>query len=79
MAHTVCEFGPSCILYREANSVTYSSTCLYTIGGKLKERGHTLMLPIYNFISKLRNFNKNYKGLGTTEKGKKQEETQTGR
>ena len=29
--------------------------------------------------SKLKNFNKNYKGLGTTEKEKKQEETQTGR
>ena len=28
--------------------------------------------------SKLKNFNKNYKGLGTTEKEKKQEETQTG-
>ena len=29
--------------------------------------------------SKLKIFNKNYKGLGTTEKEKKQEETQTGR
>ena len=30
-------------------------------------------------ITKLINYNKNYKGLGMTEKGKKQEETQTGR
>ena len=29
--------------------------------------------------SKVKNFNKNSKGLGTTEKEKKQEETQTGR
>ena len=28
--------------------------------------------------SKLKNFNKNYKGLGTTETEKKEEETQTG-
>ena len=31
------------------------------------------------YTSKLKIFNKNYKGLGTTEKEKKQEETQTGR
>ena len=30
-------------------------------------------------LLKLKNFNKNCKGLGTTEKEKKQEETQTGR
>ena len=34
---------------------------------------------IMNNTSKLKIFNKNYKGLGTTEKEKKQEETQTGR
>ena len=35
---------------------------------------------VYRFcLSKLKIFNKNYKGLGTTEKEKKQEETQTGR
>ena len=32
-----------------------------------------------NNTSKLKIFNKNCKGLGTTEKEKKQEETQTGR
>ena len=31
------------------------------------------------YTSKLKIFNKNCKGLGTTEKEKKQEETQTGR
>ena len=33
---------------------------------------------IYNTTSKLKIFNKNCKGLGTTKKEKKQEETQTG-
>ena len=33
----------------------------------------------HNLTSTLKNFNKNYKRLGTTEKEKKQEETQTGR
>ena len=36
------------------------------------------IMNLYN-TSKLKIFNKNYKGLGTTEKEKKQEETQTGR
>ena len=35
--------------------------------------------PMPLTTSKLKIFNKNYKGLGTTEKEKKQEETQTGR
>ena len=36
-------------------------------------------LLFFGITSKLKIFNKNYKGLGTTEKEKKQEETQTGR
>ena len=36
-------------------------------------------ISIVIITSKLKIFNKNYKGLGTTEKEKKQEETQTGR
>ena len=35
--------------------------------------------PVDIITSKLKIFNKNSKGLGTTEKEKKQEETQTGR
>ena len=33
----------------------------------------------FTITSKLKIFNKNYEGLGTTEKEKKREETQTGR
>ena len=36
------------------------------------------MIMIIIMTSKLKNFNKNCKGLGTTEKEKKQEETQMG-
>ena len=38
---------------------------------------NTVMMQLHT--RKLKIFNKNYKGLGTTEKEKKQEETQTGR
>ena len=38
-----------------------------------------LFRGVRKYTSKLKIFNKNCKGLGTTEKEKKQEETQTGR
>ena len=51
------------------------------MGGEI--HGAQVLEPVsydlYIGTSKLKIFNKNYKGLGTTEKEKKQEETQTGR
>ena len=44
----------------------------------LEHRFGAITFSILIITSKLKNFNKNYKGLGTTEKEKKQEETQTG-
>ena len=65
-------------LHRSLSQLISSGLCvltsvrlLYQITLLRQDRGSS--------TSKLKIFNKNYKGLGTTEKGKKQEETQTGR
>ena len=48
-------------------------------GGEAVHAAFNSLQRIYNNTSKLKISNKNYKGLGTTEKEKKQEETQMGR